>query len=170
MICWSPEVNTLYLLNLRHYDETFNISRMPHFLLKSLKSWWSRKILQFTLQVIFKKTYILHFIFHIFYAGINSSMVLKSEQQDMEAKRRNKKKKLGVNFGIHFHCSEKTSLTLVQCTTRGFYSCQETSTVCLSKTKQKKQLGNLLTSLYYVKLTIPLNTCLILCSVSFYYC
>ena len=49
-------------------------------------------------------------------------MVLKSEQQDMEAKRRNKKKKLGeVNFGIHFHCSEKTSLTLVQWTTRGFW-------------------------------------------------
>ena len=48
-------------------------------------------------------------------------MVLKSEQQDMEAKRRNKKKKLGeVNLGIHFHCSEKTSLTLVQWTTRTF--------------------------------------------------
>ena len=52
----------------------------------------------------------------------------------MEAKRRNKKKKLGeVNFGIHFHCSEKTSLTLVQWTTRHqrfleghFHLCQET--------------------------------------------
>ena len=96
---------------------------MPHFLLQSLKSWWSRKILQFTLQVIFKKTLIiLHFIFHIFYAGINSSMVLKSEQQNMEAKRSNKKKQLGeVNLGIHFHRSEKTSLTLVQWTTRGFW-------------------------------------------------
>ena len=50
-------------------------------------------------------------------------MVLKSEQQYMEAKRRNKKKKLvEVNFGIHFHCSEKTSLTLVQWTTRGFWA------------------------------------------------
>ena len=43
-------------------------------------------------------------------------MVLKSEQQDMEAKRSNKKKQQGeVNLGIHFHCSEKTSLT------RGFW-------------------------------------------------
>ena len=81
----------------------FNISRMPHFLLSSLKSWWSREIL----QVIFKKTLIiLHFILHIFYAGINSSMVLKSEQQVMKAKRSNKKKplisksKLGNSFSL----------------------------------------------------------------------
>ena len=76
-------------------------------------------------------------VIHIFYAGINSSMVLKSEQQDMEAKRRNKKKKLGeVNFGIHFHCSEKTSLTLVQWTTRGFWTdiggCAKSPTMLMS--------------------------------------
>ena len=117
MICWSPEVNTLNLLNLRHYDETFNISRMPHFLLSSLKSWWSPKIPQIIRQVIFKKTLIiLHIILHIFYAGINSSMVLKSEQQVMKAKKSNRKKplisksKLGNSFSllrenITDHCS-----------------------------------------------------------------
>ena len=59
------------------------------------------------LQVVFKKTLIiLHFILHIFYAGINSSMVLKSEQQVMKAKRSNKKKplisksKLGNSFSL----------------------------------------------------------------------
>ena len=151
---------------------------MPHFLLSSLKSWWSPKIPQIIRQVIFKKTLIiLHIILHIFYAGINSSMVLKSEQQVMKAKKSNRKKplisksKLGNSFSLlRENITDHCSVDVRRFLEGHFHSCQETSTVCLLETKQKKQLGNLLTSLYYVRLTIPLKTCLSLCYVSFYYC